>query len=113
MTKGVGPAHAREISFRAHRFDSRKAQAIHLVNEVYPDEETLMAKSLEMAEEIAGNPPLAVQGAKEVFLFDEEVTLEESLEYNAARSAMVVPSEDMKEAISAYLEKRKGTFKGE
>jgi len=112
LTKVVGPGYAREISFRAHRFDSRKAQAIHLVNEVYPDEETLLAKSLEMAEEIAGNPPLAVQGAKEVFLFDEEVTLEESLEYNAARSAMVVPSEDMKEAITAYLEKRKGTFKG-
>ena len=112
MTKVVGPGYAREISFRAHQFDSRKAQAIHLVNEVYPDEETLMAKAQEMAEEIAGNPPLAVQGAKEVFLFDEEVSLEESLEYNAARSAMVVPSEDMKEAISAYLEKRKGTFKG-
>jgi len=65
-----------------------------------------------MAEEIAGNPPLAVQGAKEVFLYDEEVTLEESLAYNAARSSMVVPSEDMAEAIQAYLEKRQGTYKG-
>jgi enoyl-CoA hydratase len=112
LAKVVGPGYAREISFRAHSFDSGKAKEIRLVNEVYPDEEALMAKAQEMAEEIAGNPPLAVQGAKEVFLFDEEVTLEESLEYNAARSAMVVPSEDLKEAISAYLEKRKGTFKG-
>ena len=112
LAKVVGPGHAREISFRAHPFDAQKAQAIHLVNEVYPDEHTLVAKALEMAEEIAGNPPLAVQGAKEVFLFDDQVSLEESLEYNAARSAMVVPSEDLKEAISAYLEKRKGTFKG-
>jgi enoyl-CoA hydratase len=112
LARVVGPGHAREISFRAHSFDARKAQAIGLVNEVYPDEETLMEKALEMAEEIAGNPPLAVQGAKEVFLFDREVGLEESLEYNAARSAMIVPSEDLKEAISAYLEKRKGTFKG-
>jgi Delta3,5-Delta2,4-dienoyl-CoA isomerase len=112
LTRVVGPAHAREISFRAHSFEAQKARAIGLVNEVYPDEETLMAKALEMAGEIAGNPPLAVQGAKEVFLFDEEVTLQESLEYNAARSAMVVPSEDLKEAVSAYLEKRKGTFKG-
>jgi enoyl-CoA hydratase len=112
LAKVVGPGHAREISFRAHAFDAGKAREICLVNEVYGDEETLMARALEMAEEIAGNPPLAVQGAKEVFLFDEEVTLEESLEYNAARSAMIVPSEDLKEAISAYLEKRKGTFKG-
>ena len=45
-------------------------------------------------------------------LFDEEVSLEESLEYNAARSAMIVPSEDLLEAVSAYLQKRKGEFKG-
>ncbi len=65
-----------------------------------------------MAREIAGNPPLAVQGAKEVLLFDEEATLDQSLEYNAARSSMIVPSEDLSEAISAYMEKRKGEFKG-
>ncbi len=112
LARLVGPGHAREISFRAHSFDAAKAKTIHLVNEVYADEETLMERALEMAEEIAANPPLAVQGAKEVFLYDQEVSLEESLEYNAARSAMIVPSEDMKEAISAYLEKRKGSFKG-
>lgn len=112
LSRVVGRAHAREMSFRGHHFDVRKALTINLVNEVYPDDETLEAKAMEMAEEIAGNPPLAVQGAKEVFLFDEKASLEESLEYNAARSAMILPSEDMTEAISAYLEKRKGSFKG-
>lgn len=112
LTRVVGRSHAREISFRAHRFDARKAKVINLVNETYADEAALAAGAREMAEEIAGNPPLAVQGAKEVFLYDEEVTLEESLAYNAARSSMVVPSEDMAEAIQAYLEKRQGTYKG-
>ncbi len=112
LTRAVGPAHAREISFRGHRFDAAKALAIGMVNEVYPDEETLVAKAMEMADEIASNPPLAVQGAKEVFLFDQDADLEESLEYNAARSAMIVPSEDMKEAIASYMEKRRGNFKG-
>jgi enoyl-CoA hydratase len=112
IVKLVGPGHAREIAFRGHRFDSERALAINLVNNVHPDEETLRAKALEMAEEIAANPPLAVQGAKEVFLFDEEATLDESLAYNAARSSMIVPSDDLFEAISAYLEKRKGDFKG-
>jgi len=55
---------------------------------------------------------LAVQGAKDVLLFDDEATLTESLEYNAARSSMIVPSEDLSEAVTAYLEKRKGKFKG-
>jgi enoyl-CoA hydratase len=65
-----------------------------------------------MAQEIAANPPLAVQGAKDVFLFDDQVGLERSLHYNAARSSMILPSEDMFEAMGAYLQKRKGNFKG-
>lgn len=112
LPKVVGKGHAREIAFRGHRFDANRAKTINLVNDVFPDKETVEEKGREMAEEIAGNPPLAVQGAKEVLLFDEEVSLEESLEYNAARSSMIVPSEDLFEAISAYMQKRKGEFKG-
>ncbi len=108
----VGPGHAREIAFRAHRFDAARAQAVNLVNDVYADKRTLDAKAMDLAEEIASNPPLAVQGAKEVMLFDEEVPLNQSLDYNAARSCMIVPSEDLFEAITAYTQKRKGEFKG-
>ncbi len=108
----VGAGHAREIAFRGHRFGAQKALAINLVNEVYPDRETLDAKALEMAREIAANPPLAVQGTKEVFLHDEQAGLDEALDYNAARSSMIVPSEDLMEAMAAYLQKRQGQFKG-
>jgi enoyl-CoA hydratase len=112
LPKVVGPGHAREIAFRAMRFDSGRAEKIGLVNDVCEDKATLDTKALEMAQEIAGNPPLAVQGAKEVFLFNEEASLEEALDYNAARSSMIVPSEDLMEAISSYMQKRQGTFKG-
>ncbi len=112
LPKIVGQGHAREIAFRAHRFDAEWAFRINLVNHEYPDKQTLDAEAKKMAEEIAGNPPLAVQGAKDVMLFDQGVSLEESLKYNAARSAMILPSEDMMEAITAYLEKRQGKFKG-
>ena len=112
LPKVVGRGHAREIAFRGHRFDAERARAINLVNDVYPDKETLDSKAMEMADEIAGNPPLAVQGAKEVFLFDEEATLGQSLHYNAARSSMILPSEDLFEAMSAFMQKRKGKFKG-
>ena len=112
LPRVVGKGHAREIAFRGHRFDAQRALAIQLVNDLFPDRETLEIKGKEMAEEIADNPPLAVQGAKEVFLFDEEASLEESLEYNAARSSMIVPSDDLMEAVSAYMQKRKGVFKG-
>ncbi len=112
LPKIIGPGHAREMAFRGHQFDAARAQAVNLVNDVYPDKKTLDAKAMEMAEEIASNPPLAVQGAKEVMLFDGEVPLNQSLDYNAARSCMIVPSEDLFEAITAYTQKRKGEFKG-
>jgi len=108
----VGASHAREIAFRGHRFNAERALAINLVNYVYPDKDELDSKALEMAQEIADNPPLAVQGAKDVFLFDEGTGLSKSLDYNAARSSMIVPSGDLAEAFSAYVEKRKGEFKG-
>lgn len=112
LSRTVARAHVREIAFRGHRFDSARAEAIGLVNYVTADEEALEAKAGEIAGEIAGNPPLAVQGAKDVLMFDEEAGLEESLEYNAARSSMIIPSEDLNEAITSYLEKRPGDFKG-
>jgi len=112
LPKVVGKGHAREIAFRGHRFDAGRAQAIHLVDDVFADKEALDIKGREMAEEIASNPPLAVQGAKEVLGFDEEAGLEESLAYNAARSSMIVPSQDLMEAVAAYMQKRKGNFKG-
>jgi enoyl-CoA hydratase len=112
LPKIVGPGHAREIAYRGHRFDAEHAHAIKLVNYVYSDKETLDSKGLEMADEIAGNVPLAIKGTKDVFLFSEQCSLEESLDYNAARSSMVVPSEDLFEAMSAHAQKRKGNFKG-
>ena len=112
LPKVVGRGHAREIAFRGHRFDAQRAQAINLVNDVYPDPGTLKEKAIEIALEIAENPPLAVQGAKEVLLYDEDSSQDQSLNYNAARSSMIMPSEDLTEAISAYMEKRKGEFKG-
>ena len=113
LPKFVNKGVAREIAFRGHRFDAKWAHHVGLVTHVLPDEAALLAKAMEIADDIAGNPPLAVQGAKEVMLYDEEVSLADSLQYNAARSAMIVPSEDQKEAVAAYIEKRRGVFKGE
>jgi enoyl-CoA hydratase len=112
LNRIVGPGHAKEIAFRGHRFGAQKAKAINLVNEIYADKEALDKAGAQIAEEIAANPPLAVQGAKEVFVFDENASLEESLEYTAARSSMIMPSEDLMEAVAAYTQKRPGQFKG-
>jgi enoyl-CoA hydratase len=112
LPRVVGRGHAREIAFRGHRFGTDYAKSVHLVNDVYADKDALDAKALDMAQEIAGNPPLAVQGAKDVLLNNEEVPMDRALDYNAARSSMIMPSEDLMEAMAAWLEKRQGKFKG-
>ncbi len=112
LPKVVGPGHAREIAFRGHRFDGERARAIGLVNDCCPDLDSLQNAALKMAADISANPPLAVQGAKEVFLFEDGVSTDRALDYNAARSAMIMPSEDIVEAVASYMEKREGTFKG-
>ncbi|MBM3300838.1 MAG: enoyl-CoA hydratase/isomerase family protein, partial [Deltaproteobacteria bacterium] len=49
LPKVVGPGHAREIAFRAHRFDAAHARDINLVNAVYPDKDACLDKAMEMA----------------------------------------------------------------
>ncbi len=112
LPRVVGEGHAREISYRAHTFGAEKAKSINLVNEVYPDKDSLDEQALAIAKEIASAPPLAVQGAKDVFLYNRQASLQESLDYNAARSAMIMPSEALMEAVAAFMEKRSGVFKG-
>lgn len=112
LPRVVGPGHAREMAFRAHRIGAEQAAAIQLVNSVYPDVDTLYNKAKEIAAEIAANPPLAVQGAKEVFLLGQDLPIDLAQDYTAARSSMIMPSEDIFEAFSSYIEKRQGKFKG-
>jgi enoyl-CoA hydratase len=112
LPKVVGPAYAREIAFRGHRFSAEWAKEICLVNHLFPNQQTMDAAAKDMAEEIAANPPLAVQGTKEVLLYNEEADLNEALDYTAARSSMIVPSDDLIEAVQAFAQKRKGRYKG-
>ncbi len=112
LPRVVGPGHAREIVFRGSRLNAQRAAEIGLVNRLYPERESLEREARAMALEIAGNPPLAVQGAKEVMLMNGEVPMDRGLDYNAARSSMIMPSEDLMEAIAAYMQKREGNFKG-
>lgn len=108
----VGKGKAREMAFRGHSIGSYEAERIGLVNKVFDTPEVLFTQAEKIAQEIAANSPIAVQGAKEVLLYNEDVSLKRSLEYNAARSAMILPSEDLTESISSYLEKRDPKFKG-
>ena len=108
----VGQGITREMAFTAKFIDSKRAREVNLVNEVYPDKEALLKGAESLALEIAQMAPLAVQGAKEVLNFCRGKGIADGLEYVAARSAMILPSEDMAETMTAFMEKRAPVYKG-
>jgi enoyl-CoA hydratase len=108
----VGQGITREMAFTAKFIDAKRALEVNLVNEVFPDKEALLKGAEKLALEIAEMAPLAVQGAKEVLNYCRGKSIADGLEYVAARSAMILPSEDLAETMAGFMEKRKSVFKG-
>jgi enoyl-CoA hydratase len=108
----VGQGIARQMAFTAANVDARRAREILLVNEVLDDRAALDRRAEALAYEIAANAPLAVQASKQVLNFAVGRTVAEGLEYVASQSANIIPSEDLFEAFTAFMEKRAPRFKG-
>jgi enoyl-CoA hydratase len=93
--------------------DAARASKIGLVNDVYDDAEASLAAAHETAAEIAANPPLVVNGVKDVLDQQRIARVSESLRYVAAWNAAFLPSKDLAEGLKATFEKRSPTFTGE
>jgi enoyl-CoA hydratase len=108
----IGEGHLRELAFTGRDIDATRAERIGLVNDVHPDQQTLLAAARELAGEIAANPPLVVQGVKDVLGRQREQQVADGLGYVAAWNAAFLPSEDLGEAAKAFLERRPPRFQG-
>lgn len=109
----VGDGVARELVFTGCDIDAARAREIGLVNEILPDQAGLMARAQAMAQEIAANSPLAVQGSKQVLGFASRREVEASLDYVALWNAAFLHSEDLGEALAAFTQRRKPEFRGQ
>lgn len=108
----VGQGITREMAFSAKNIDAQRAKEVNLVNELYPDKESLLVGAEKLALKIASQAPLAVQGVKEVLNYCRGKSIADGLEYVAARSAMILPSDDLGEALASFAEKRPPIYKG-
>lgn len=108
----IGRGHVAELALSGEDIDAERAERIHLVNRVFPDADTTLASARDLAERIAANSPLAVQGTKRVLDYCEGKSVEDGLKYVATWNAAFLDSDDLKEAMSAFLEKRKPEFTG-
>jgi enoyl-CoA hydratase len=112
LPRVIGDGPARELIFTGRDIDSARALAIGLVNEVLPDQAALHARALALAREIADNSPLAVQGSKQVLGFAIRRDIDAALDYVALWNAAFLHSEDLAEAMTAFMQRRKPEFRG-
>jgi enoyl-CoA hydratase len=92
--------------------DAVRAMAIGLVSAVHPDRDATIRAAREVATEIAENSPLVVQGIKTVLAANDGRTVEQALDFVAQWNASYLMSNDLMEAVAAFMEKRKPDFTG-
>ena len=101
----------KELVFTGRRIHAGEAKAYGLVETVVPAKE-LEARALELAESIAKRGPLAVAAAKRVINLARDETLAESLKIETENWSGLTTTDDMKEGVRAFLEKRKPVYQG-
>ena len=109
----LNDGHLRELALTGKDIDVARAERIGLVNDVFEDAEATLRAAHATAAEIAANSPLAVRGTKDVLDEGRTDAVAASLRYVAAWNSAFLPSKDLKEGITAMLQKRDPHFTGE
>jgi enoyl-CoA hydratase/carnithine racemase len=108
----VGTAKALEMFWSSDWVEAREAERIGLVNKVFPDAE-LMDGTYAFARKVAAGAPLAVQTIKRLVRQGLDTDLGTALDFAASNMPIIRTSEDHREALAAFKEKRSPHFKGQ
>lgn len=108
----MGQGFTREIAFTVDDYTSRQAEKMGLVNYVYADQAALYEAARQMALKIAANAPLAIKCTKEVLNFSRYVNVYDGMALAIQKNATMLLTDDLKEAMMSFLERRTADFKG-
>ena len=111
LTRSVGKYRAMEMVLTGEPMSATEAHERGLVNKVVPVE-LLLEEAKKIAGKIAAKPLLAVKLAKEAIIKSFNTSLDEGLEFERKSFYILFASEDRKEGMKAFMEKRKPEFKG-
>jgi enoyl-CoA hydratase len=111
LTRAVGKGLAMEMVLTGRQITGEEAMKAGLVNMVVPVE-FYLEEAQRLAKKIADQPPIAVRLAKEAVLKSFDTTIEMGLEYERKNFYLLFASEDMREGMGAFIEKRKPEWKG-
>jgi len=111
LARAIGPARAMEMVLTGEPLAAEAALQAGLVNRVVADEQVLDA-ALELAGVVAERPAVAVRLARQALRYGLERTLQEGMELERRNYLMTYDTQDQKEGMGAFLEKRKAKFVG-
>ncbi|WP_232698873.1 enoyl-CoA hydratase-related protein [Brevibacillus daliensis] len=111
LVRAVGLRKAMEMLLTGDPITADQALAYGLVNKVVPVE-AYYNEAIKLAKQIAKQPPLAVQLIKKAAHKAEDLTLTEGMQYERNCFYLLLASEDRKEGMQAFIEKRKAHFQG-
>ncbi len=100
----------RELAYTGARMPAARAKEVGLVNEVYPDQETMLDAVHEIAAQIARKSPLAIQGTKESILYARDHSVAESLDFISLWQTGMFHPADMMESFEAQADNRNPVF---
>ena len=111
LTRLVGLGRSLELLLTGDFIDAQEAARLGIVNHAVPHDE-LEKKAYGIASRIASNPPLSVQATKRLTYQSFQNEMIASLELASSQAVIMMNSEDHKEAVNAFREKRKALYKG-
>ena len=111
LTRAIGERRAKELIFSATSFSAHQALEWGLINAVFTSED-LLKETLNIVKKIASNAPIAVKEAKKAIHNGLQLPLEKGMELELECYNKTIPSEDRREGVLAFNEKRNPNFKG-
>lgn len=108
----IGHGYFRELALTGRDFRADEALQMGFITRICEDREQLYDQAASLAADITACPPLTVQGTKDVILYSRDNGVYPGLQYVAQKNAAALKSEDLMEAVTAFMEKRKPVYKG-
>ena len=111
LPRAIADPNVKKILFTGEVFEAEELRKMGILSEVV-DEDVLMGRALGLARSFAANPPLAVQMTKRLLRLAQPYPFEDTIDHSMVMMGILQTTDDFKESVQAFVEKRKARFGG-